>query len=152
MDVQTAAAPVGVQWPIKHVALAVDGTDEAKRAVAYTAQLAKAAGAEVTVLHFREVELNRFGGPAAMESTEEIGKLIADAVRELTEAGLTVSSDVGNATPLGEARPVVRSAEKVGADLIVVGTRGFSTGRALVQGSVAHDLIHAARIPVLVIH
>ena len=41
-------------------------------------------------------------------------------------------------------------AEAEGADEIVVGTRGFGRGRALL-GSVAHDLIHYAPCPVTVI-
>ena len=152
MQVQTQPDTKVVAWPIKHIALAVDGTAESKRAVTYAAQLAKAADAEVTVLHFREMTLTRFGGPAALETRDEMDELIRDAVKELTEAGLTVNADVETSAPLGEAKPIVHAAEQAGADLIVVGTRGLSTGRALVQGSVSHDLIHAAKVPVLVVH
>lgn len=152
MQVQPKEAGTGFAWPIKHIALAFDGSDQAKRATTYAAQLAKAAGAEVTVLHFREVEQNRFGGPLAIETTEELVALVREAVAELSEAGVTVSADVENSTPIGEARPIAEAAVKVGADLIVAGTRGFSTGRAAIQGSVSHDLIHAAKIPVLIVH
>ncbi len=139
-------------WPIKHIAIAFDGTAEAKRATAYAAKLAAAAGAEVTVLHFREVSLTRFGGPATIEATDELRKLVRTAVKELTEAGLTVSADVEDSTPAGEAKPIAEAAERVGADLIIVGSRGLSTGRAVLQGRVSHDLIHASKLPVLVIH
>ncbi len=43
-------------------------------------------------------------------------------------------------------------AERFGAGLIIVGGRGLSTGRAALSGSVSHDLIHASRLPVLIVH
>lgn len=150
MQVQTEAR-TGVRWPIKHIAVAFDETAEGKRALDYTKELATAAGAEVTVLHFRETSLTRFGGPATLEATDELVTTVRKAVLELTEAGVTVSANVEDSVPVGEAKPIAEAAERCGADLIVVGSRGLSTGRAWIQGSVSHDLIHAAKVPVLIV-
>ena len=150
MQVETQAT-TEVRWPIRHIAVAFDDTAEGKRALDYTTDLAKATGAEVTVLHFRETSLTRYGGPATVEPTDEVVTTVRKAARQLTDAGVVVSATVDDSPPVGEAKPIAEAAEKFGADLIVVGSRGLSTGRAWIQGSVAHDLIHATKLPVLIV-
>ena len=139
-----------VRWPIRRIAVAVDGSPEAQLAVELTAQLAKAFGAEVTVLHFREKEANRYGAPAVTETTDDIQALIQEAAGRLTDAGVTVGADVEDTSPMDEAKHIAAAAERFGSQLIVLGSRGLSTGRAAVQGSVSHDLIHTTRVPVLI--
>lgn len=145
---EIATAP---RWPVKHIALAVDGSAESKAAAAFTRDLARAAGAEVTVLHFREKALARYGAPAVLETAEELFGLLGETVQELTAAGITVNADVEDSKPLDEARPIAEAAQRFGAELIVVGSRGLSTGRAALQGSVSHDLIHESKVPVLIV-
>jgi len=45
------------------------------------------------------------------------------------------------------AEEIVAAAEKVKADLIVIGTRGLSDLEGLVMGSVSHKVIHLAHCP-----
>ncbi len=142
-----AEATATVDAPPRKIALAVDASPESWRAVTLTKSLAAALGAEVTVLHFRETVPE--GVPA--ESAEAMLDLVTDVVGELAGAGIVVSADVEESGPLGEATPIAHAAERFEAQLIVVGSRGLSTGRALLKGSVSHDLIHATRIPVLVV-
>jgi len=137
-------------WPIGHIALAVDGSPESLPAIALAKELALAVGAEVTVLHFREKELARYGAPAVMETAEELFGLIRSAVKVLTDAGLTVNADIEDSKTLREAKPIAEAAERFDAQLIVVGSRGLSTGHAAISGSVSHDLIHATKLPVLI--
>jgi nucleotide-binding universal stress UspA family protein len=51
----------------------------------------------------------------------------------------------------GPAHAIEEIAEKAGADLIVVGTRGHSPVAGLLLGSVTQRLLHIARRPVLVV-
>ena len=143
-----AAAPSSLQ----RIALAVDGSHESERAVAITKQLAKALGAEVTVIHFREPAAHPRAAVPFQESAGQMLALVTRVVNDLAGDGIEVAGDIENSTVLAEAGPIARTAERYGAGLIVVGSRGFSTGRALIQGSVSHDLIHATRIPVLIVH
>jgi nucleotide-binding universal stress UspA family protein len=48
-------------------------------------------------------------------------------------------------------RTIVDAAEGEGADLIVMGTRGLSGMRSLLQGSCSHHVAQHARCPVLVV-
>jgi nucleotide-binding universal stress UspA family protein len=52
----------------------------------------------------------------------------------------------------GSTAPAILDAEKaLGADLIVMGTRGLSDFAGLLLGSVAHKVIHHVQCPVLVV-
>jgi len=62
-------------------------------------------------------------------------------------AGAELETDLVAAPP---AEALARAARARGAQEIVVGTRGFGRARALL-GSVAHELIHLAEVPVTVI-
>jgi nucleotide-binding universal stress UspA family protein len=131
--------------PFRRIVLAIDGSEESRRAVAQTKELAKVLGAEVTVVHFREP-----AGPVRQETAAHMLALVTRVVNELAGDGITVSADIENSTTLDDAIPIAHVAERYAADLIVVGSRGFSTGRAWIQGSVSHDLIHATRVPILI--
>ncbi len=131
--------------PIERIALAIDGSPESRRAVAVTRQLAKALGAEVTILHFREP------GGSEEESPAQMLALVSSAVDELASEGIAVGADIESTPPTSEALPIAEAAQRFRAQLIVVGSRGLSLGRALLQGRVSHDLIHATRLPVLVV-
>lgn len=47
---------------------------------------------------------------------------------------------------------IVSCADSIGADLIVVGSRGFGPIRATLLGSTSRALLHETRRPVLVVH
>lgn len=151
-EIFTEAAATSTAWPIKRIALAVDGSAESERAAKLTKALALTLGAEVTVLHFREkAPFARYGGPAVIETSDELFGLIRSTVEDLAGAGIVVNADVEDSRPLAEAKPIAKAAERFGSQLIVIGSRGLSTGRAAVQGSVSHDLIHATKVPVLIV-
>jgi nucleotide-binding universal stress UspA family protein len=66
---------------------------------------------------------------------EQIARMVAD---ELMERGWHAAATVGVGEP---EREILAAATSWKADLIVTGSRGLSTMRRLVQGSVAHDLL-----------
>jgi nucleotide-binding universal stress UspA family protein len=67
----------------------------------------------------------------------------------LREQGLTVETAVRD----GEAGPaVVEEAKEWGADVIVIGSRGHSGLRRLLEGSVSHYVVDHAHCPVEVVH
>ncbi len=146
---RAAAKPT---WPITKIALAVDATPESHRATELARDMAANIGAEVIVLHFRESSLARYGGPEPAETSDQTRGIIGEVVGELTSAGIAVVAAVEDLEPVATAAPIAREAERFGAGLIIVGSRGLSTGRAALSGSVSHDLIHASRLPVLIVH
>ncbi len=75
-------------------------------------------------------------------------ELTTTAERDLRAAGLTVESRV----ELGDPRDlIVRTAEAVGADLVVVGSHGRTGLPRLVMGSVASHVVSHAPCDVMVI-
>jgi monovalent cation/proton antiporter MnhG/PhaG subunit len=65
----------------------------------------------------------------------------------LADAGLKHDQVVRSGQP---AAAIVEEAEQLGADLVVVGSRGLGRVRSLLEGSVAADVVDRAPCPVLV--
>jgi nucleotide-binding universal stress UspA family protein len=76
---------------------------------------------------------------------EGIAEAVAD---ELTELGWHAAAVARAGDP---GREIVSAGAEWGADLIVTGSRGISTLRRLMAGSVAHDVLLHARSSVLVV-
>jgi nucleotide-binding universal stress UspA family protein len=74
--------------------------------------------------------------------------LVAGAVAELRAAGRTADGDVREGDP---ADQLVRAANDVAGDLVVVGSRGHVGLSRLVLGSVAHSVLHHAHCSVMVV-
>ncbi|MBJ7551331.1 universal stress protein [Marinomonas ostreistagni] len=75
----------------------------------------------------------------------EFTKTHADEMQNLTEAPRV---EVVNGVP---AEAIEKTAEKVGADLIVMNSRTHSKIGQMVIGSTANKVVHHSRIPVLVV-
>lgn len=67
----------------------------------------------------------------------------------LREQGLNVETTVRDGEP---GLAVVEEAKEWGANLIIVGSRGHTGLRRLLEGSVAHYVVDHAHCPVEVIH
>lgn len=132
------------------ILLAVDGSEHAKRAVSVAADVAKAsAGCEVIVFHVREVELAR--GAQAPETPSEAADMVNSIVHDLHAQQVKARGDARSAAFGRAAHDIVDEAKSIGADLIVMGSRGLSDFTGMLVGSVAHKVIHLAECPVLVV-
>jgi nucleotide-binding universal stress UspA family protein len=69
-------------------------------------------------------------------------------LRSSLKKGVEHSSIIRHGDPGVE---IVKAAEENKADLIVVGSRGLSTLRRLILGSVSRKVINKSKIPVLVV-
>jgi nucleotide-binding universal stress UspA family protein len=134
------------------IVLGIDGSDHAVKAATVAAELAKAVGAEVLVLHVLERMAASKGGPATdLELPRDAASLVETAAARLKEDGIKTTEKVVTA-PSGRVVPeILGAAEEAGADLIVVGSRGLSDFSGLLIGSVSHKLIQHANCPVLVV-
>ena len=160
---------------IHHVLVPTDGSEFAERAVRFSAQVAdRRHEAEVTVVyvHLRvhpvvqkhaTVEVPgepRHDVPMAPVHDETDSDELVHA-QEIVDAavavikGLVTSPDV-----MVSGRVVVddrvddgilKVAEETKADIIVMGTRGLSTLRGAIMGSVSHAMIEKAQCPVLIV-
>jgi nucleotide-binding universal stress UspA family protein len=135
-----------------HIVLGIDGSDHAAKATDVTAELAKAVGSDVLVLHVLERIAASKGAPATdLELPRDAVSLVEEVAARLKKEGIKTKEKVVTA-PSGRVVPeILSAAEEANADLIVVGSRGLSDFSGLLLGSVSHKLIQHANCPVLVI-
>ena len=129
--------------------LAVDGSEGSERAIEAAASLATYTGGEVKVLHLLEHERGR-AGAYDLELPDDAKALVDDVVSRLHARGVKASGEASSATTGEVGRTIVDVATDADIDTIVVGSRGLTDTRALLLGSVAHDVIHEFRGCVLV--
>jgi nucleotide-binding universal stress UspA family protein len=135
----------GAEAGVKRVLVAVDGSTASDDAVATATEVARATGAEVHVLHVQQ--LVTADGGAVVETDEEAQGILRRALGQLRAGGLGGRGEavVGH----GVAAAIVDEAERLGADLVILASRRPRDITGLLLGSVAHQVIHRLRRPVL---
>jgi nucleotide-binding universal stress UspA family protein len=156
---------------IHHVLVPTDGSENAERAVRFSAQVAdRRHQAEVTVVYVHlhvpptahqdasglepeQQEVQPLHEEPDNEELVHAREIVDRAVVEIKS--LVTSPDV---TVTGRVmvddrvdNGVLRVADEISADIIVMGTRGLSTLRGAIMGSVSHALIEKATCPVLIV-
>jgi nucleotide-binding universal stress UspA family protein len=142
-----------VAW--KPIVAGVDGSPESLRAAALAWRIARAADARC-ILVYAVPDIWAPGGLAPiMHSPEIFDRLAADVRRCIKEeVGAEIPSAVRDALVARPGRPGVVLADvarEFDAELIVVGGRHHGALARSWGGSLAHDLVRTADIPVLVV-
>ncbi len=136
----------------ERIVLPVDGSFHAEKAAEAAAILAARFDSEVVVLTVQEYPAAwaLTVGPPVMDDESE-RDLPDDVVRMLKDRG--VSATGMSRVSLGGtvARDIVDVARELKASLIVMGTRGLTDWQGLLLGSVAHQVVHLASCPVMVV-
>jgi nucleotide-binding universal stress UspA family protein len=142
-----ALATAALQPQIRNVLVGVDGSERSAEAVGAAIDVATAWGARVIAAHVREYA---FGSEVVpyIEPNEVAQAVLAAAADRCREAG--VAAEVRALPGLaGVARELVALADEVNADLIVLGPRRLGDLGGLLLGSVAHQVLHLTRRPLL---
>ncbi|MFB9330710.1 universal stress protein [Paenibacillus aurantiacus] len=138
-----------------HVVVAFDGSVQAWRALEYAIKLAESGLAErLSVVHvysapYMVVPEATIYAPAELqkEMYDRAEALLAEAGKRtahLPHASLTLMQG-------SPADSLLQYADKNGAALIVIGSRGLGGLREFMMGSVSHNVVQHASVPVLVI-
>ena len=117
----------------KKILIATDGSATASKAVGVAASMAKAVGADLLLVHV--------GDP-------EQGKAVLDEAEQRFGNGVVVHKRTVSGDP---ADMICETAEKEGADLIVVGNKGMTGAKRFLLGSVPNQVSHAAPCNVLIV-
>ena len=133
------------------ILLPTDGSATAKAAGRFAADIATSEGD--TILVFAVAERADFGGvedPAVSQGIADfMNDVVLEEAAELTALGANATTEVVIATQVDEE--IVRKADAIGADAIVMGTHGRSGLMRAVIGSVADRVARHANIPVVLV-
>jgi nucleotide-binding universal stress UspA family protein len=137
----------------RNILVAVDGSKESKLALADAIDLALESNARLTIVHVATQP------PGVLRSTAAGAAVAAElpayhdrVLRQMVDAvpkELPVTTLLLEGSP---AREIVKAARERDHDLIVIGSRGRGRARAALLGSVSHEVLHDAPVPVLVVH
>jgi universal stress protein A len=136
----------------RRILLAVDLTEESNTVAARASGLARAFDAEMHVVHVIEPLSLAYGGDIPMDLSTVQDQIHEQAKSHLAEFAATLSIPPER-QHLIFGRPeseIQRTAESLGADVIVVGSHGRH-GLALLLGSTANGVLHGARCDVLAV-
>jgi nucleotide-binding universal stress UspA family protein len=141
------------------IVVAVDGSESSNKVYDTAAQLAKLSNGKLIIVHVVVPPLP-LGGGLFYSDISGIDKILID----LKEAGKRLLQDysekstyeykIAVETILTQGYPpdaIIREADSKGADLIVVGSRGFSGAKQFFVGSVPNSVLHHSSIPVLLV-
>ncbi len=137
---------------------ATDFSETANAAVEHAAELARHFDAALVLVHAYNVEIPiaspaMAGGYVLPDNFfEQIGEQatlqVEEAAKALTEKGVKAT---GVAIDQPAALAITGEAERRGADLIVMGTRGLTGLKHVAFGSVADRVVRTASCPVLTV-
>lgn len=130
---------------------ATDGSEAAERALPFATALAAAPGTKLLLVHVREILGGRAGGYPVRADDDDLVAKLEQRVDQLRNGGLDASLRVVTSLDANAGHAIADVAMEVGANLIVVGTRGRGVVAGLLLGSVAQRLLHVARCPVLAV-
>jgi len=137
----------------KKILLAVDGSEQSKRAAADAAELAAGKDAEILLLTCYNTGVVEDEQPFI--DTGQFTKLEAEAKQVLKPyeellrtRGIVFTSQVENGIP---ERVIARAAKEEHCDLIVMGSRGLGKVMGLLLGSVTMSVVQKAPCSVLVV-
>ena len=132
---------------VKKLLTAVDGSKYADKALEYAVQLAKNYNANLALIHVEEDKLIRVGGPQVEDCIGTVGEcILKDAATKVEGVSFDKKLEYGS-----PAEVVIKVAKKADVDIIVVGSRGLSSVRRFLLGSVSDDISMHARSSVLIV-
>jgi nucleotide-binding universal stress UspA family protein len=138
------------------ILLAVDESENARRAARYLAKLASELNAlDVHVLNVRVPVIEHgelsllLPRERAEQAAREVGQQAVGAIEALLrEQSMRCTTEV----LLGDVAPsIARRAKELACDAIVIGSRGMTPLQNLVIGSVAIRVVHLSEVPVIVV-
>ena len=149
-----------IMTALRKILVAYDGSPQSKESLAWAIEMARPVNAQITVLNVREpydlslaYGMAESGSPvkmmAKLKELEDADEAMMAAAKELGQKQrMDVTTLILDGNP---AHVLIEYAQKHGFDLVVAGARGHGLLDRLPLGTVAHNLINASTVPVLVV-
>jgi len=143
----------------QRILVPLDGSATSLAGLDKAAELARALGARLFLLHVTEPnpltvtpEAVAYS-PQVLDDLHEAGRdILAEAAARLKALGIDCESRQSDAIGPGVPAAIVAEAGRLNADLVVVGTHGRTGLRRALLGSDAEEIVRETRIPVLLVH
>ncbi len=132
--------------------VAVDPSEYSKKAVIQSAKFSKKTGVKLTLLHVIEdtKSYREIPDTWAHQQKAKKAQALLDELKKLAEQ--YGAKDIQTKIAVGPvAEEIVRIGEEENYDYIVVGTRGMSTLKRMLLGSVAEKVVLHAHCPVVIV-
>ena len=129
----------------KHMVVAIDHSEAGRSATRFAGRLAMRAGAEITVLSVLPVSPN--GGETSRDALDGLQAMLGKKIFA-SHPSLPVELAVARGVPQVE---IPRFAERVKADLIVLGRKSRSRTTRLILGDTADAVVRRSRLPALLV-
>ncbi len=134
---------------MRTIVVAYDGSQYAKKALETAKTLAEKFGSKVYIIHVVDTAVlslsEAFSTPNVIESLRQGGeKVLREALTMIPNAEVKLLEG-------DPAYEIAKFARDVKADLVVVGSRGLSTIRKSLLGSVAGRLVQESDVSILVV-
>ncbi|MGR8941664.1 MAG: universal stress protein [Gammaproteobacteria bacterium] len=135
---------------LSHVIHPTDFSDNAERAFAYVEKLVESGCKQVTLLHVQEKERIETYLKDRLDEFNQIDRARLERLKQrLLDKGAT---DVRIEIPYGSAtHEILRTVAENGYSLIVMGSQGLGFISEVFLGSVSHNIVRKAPVPVLLI-
>jgi nucleotide-binding universal stress UspA family protein len=135
---------------LRKVLLATDGSNDAALAARAAADVCEGTGAELHVVHVWFYVPTVRLRPFMRKELKTLGnELLEEGVKRVEESGGRVTD--AHLVEGRAADEILDLAERIGADLLVIGSRGLGPVGRIALGSVSEAVIHHSRCPVLVL-
>ncbi|MCI3918686.1 universal stress protein [Paenibacillus sp. TRM 82003] len=139
----------------RHLLVAYDGSEASVRGLERAIELSRCfPDAKISVLHICTVQSMVVGDAYVGRPTQVQARWYLHADRIVEDAESRVRAIPGATVEMRQGvapREILAYAEANGCDLIVMGNRGFGTFRELLLGSVSHNVVQHANVPVLIV-
>jgi nucleotide-binding universal stress UspA family protein len=135
----------------KRILVPLENTATDAAIVAHVTQLAKLCGASVVLIHVADGWVARNANQLDLRESEEMKKDLAyldDISAEIEKAGVDAEGLLAGGDPATE---ICSAAEREGCDLIAMSTHGHGFVQDVLRGSVANEVRHRTRVPVLLV-
>jgi len=137
------------------ILLPIDGSSLSLEAVRFAIRMAKA-GLQVSAVvanvqeHANLYELVMAHDPKVLEevSASAGAHTLLEAQNLLKSAKIEFQSEVATGDP---AQTLIEIVERYECDLVVMGASGMSNLRSALLGSVSNEVMHAAKVPVMIV-
>lgn len=140
---------------IERILCPVDFSETSEHALAYALELARGLGAEVDLAHIYQLPMYALPDGALLAGPDMASRILDTCQDSLDElASRHAGHEVALEKHLTEGVPhteICRLAQKLGADMIVMGTHGRTGFGHLLLGSVAERVVRMSKIPVLTV-